>query len=248
MIFDFGRPLQPPPHLQWRYADEPALLAWTIKARNYNTLVANYMFGFMLLVDLVATYAIYAVRIPGGSDFKHLMICFGFFVLMAFTISLMTHQRMNFAYRFTQSGLEFCKWKGLSKFSISFMEWFSVATTAMFLFLTTIDSTFLIGALVGPGGVGIAYLIMANSKSYRELHTTYHHIAFKWSDFKRIDLDKRRGLIDLPFDYLNSYVEKIVEGRCYLFCRKDSREEILRAVESCVPQPLSIRVISVPVY
>lgn len=50
----WNRSLALPPQLEWKYANEPELMSWTIKARNYNTFIANIMFaicstiGFML--------------------------------------------------------------------------------------------------------------------------------------------------------------------------------------------------------
>ncbi len=51
-LFNFNKPLQLPPQLQWKFAHEPELLGWTIRARNYNTFVANCMFAFMAALIL----------------------------------------------------------------------------------------------------------------------------------------------------------------------------------------------------
>ncbi|SQC51743.1 Uncharacterised protein [Pseudomonas aeruginosa] len=41
MKLPWNRPLALPPQLEWKYANEPELMRWTIKARNYNTTIAN---------------------------------------------------------------------------------------------------------------------------------------------------------------------------------------------------------------
>jgi len=51
-LFNFNKSLDLPPQLQWKFAHEPELLGWTIRARNYNTFVANCMFAFMAALIL----------------------------------------------------------------------------------------------------------------------------------------------------------------------------------------------------
>ena len=60
-MFNFNKTLELPPQLQWQYADEPELLGWTIRARNYNTFVANGMFAFMSVVIVGGGFIMYSV-------------------------------------------------------------------------------------------------------------------------------------------------------------------------------------------
>jgi hypothetical protein len=60
-MFNFNKALELPPQLQWKYANEPELLGWTIRARNYNTFVANCMFVFMSVVIVGAGFIMYSV-------------------------------------------------------------------------------------------------------------------------------------------------------------------------------------------
>ena len=170
-MFNFNKELDLPPQLHWQYAHEPELLAWTIRARNYNTFVANCMFAFMSVVIMGSTYAMSRAGGEHESFFFETVIDILFCLFMFFTISCMTHQKMNFAYRITQSGVEYCEWKDFPKWALTFLKWFSGATAIIFIYLATIDPTFLIGALIGPGGMGLVYLSMANSKSYQRIHT-----------------------------------------------------------------------------
>ena len=59
-MFNFSKSLDLPPKLHWKYANEPELLAWTIRARNYNTFVANSMSAFMSLLLLVLSFFLYS--------------------------------------------------------------------------------------------------------------------------------------------------------------------------------------------
>ncbi|WP_347928697.1 hypothetical protein [Pseudomonas helvetica] len=197
-MFNFDKALELPPQLQWKYAGEPELLGWTIRARNYNTLVANCMFAFMSLVLFGLSMFLYSAYHDLNQPWRTLS-CVFFYVLMSFTISGMTHQRMNFAYRFTQSGVEYCKWKDFPKWALTFLKWFAGITAIIFIFLATIDPAFLIGALIGPGGMGLMYLSMANSKSYQEMQTEYHHYAFKWAELTQLAIATNREVVDLKY-------------------------------------------------
>ncbi len=60
-MFNFDKVLELPPQLQWKYAAESELLGWTIRARNYNTFVANCMFTFMAALILGGSFIMYSV-------------------------------------------------------------------------------------------------------------------------------------------------------------------------------------------
>ena len=47
LLGHWGTPRELPPQLTWKYAHEPELLGWRIKARNYNTVIANGLFFFL---------------------------------------------------------------------------------------------------------------------------------------------------------------------------------------------------------
>jgi len=113
-MLNFDKALDLPPQLQWKYASEPELMTWSIRARNYNTFVANLMFSFMTTVILGATLIMYSVY-EGMSQSWRISSCVFFFSLMLLVLLSVTHQRMNFAYRFTKSGVEYCEWKDFPK-------------------------------------------------------------------------------------------------------------------------------------
>ncbi|MBU6961419.1 hypothetical protein KRR23_27265 [Pseudomonas sp. CVAP len=223
-MFNFDKALELPSQLQWKYADEPELLGWTIRARNYNTLVANSMFAFMSIVIMGGAYAVYSVTTPGESYLSRISASVGFYLLMSFTISGMTHQRMNFAYRFTQSGVEYCKWKNFPKWALTFLKWFAGITAIIFIFLATIDPTFLIGALIGPGGMGLMYLSMANSKSYQEMQTEYHHYAFKWAELTQLAIATNREVVDLKYSITLEGKDYITKWSLNVFCKRKQKE------------------------
>jgi membrane protein YdbS with pleckstrin-like domain len=102
-MFNFSKPLDLPPQLQWKYANEPELMTWTIRARNYNTFVANAMFWFCFIAITVGSIFLYR-------DTKEYLVfntisTLLFFIIVNTALISMTHQRMNFAYRFTRQEL-----------------------------------------------------------------------------------------------------------------------------------------------
>jgi hypothetical protein len=97
-----------PPHLpmqlEWKFSDEAEIIGWTISARNYNTFVANTMFWSCFIAITIGSYFIYQ-----SMDEDPLFsgaLTLAFFATVTTALVSMTHQRMNFAYRFTQTGVE----------------------------------------------------------------------------------------------------------------------------------------------
>ena len=138
----------------------------------------------------------------------------------------MTHQRMNFAYRFTLSGVQCCEWKEFPKWAITFLKWLSGATAIIFVYLATIDPTFLIGALIGPGGMGLMYLSMMHSESYRKMHTQYHHLMYKWKDFTQLAIATNREVVDLKFSHFDPRLGRVINWSQNIFCKSKQKENI----------------------
>ncbi|WP_310794528.1 hypothetical protein [Pseudomonas tussilaginis] len=176
-MFELNKNLELPPQLKWKFLHEPELLGWTIRARNYNTFVADAMFWFCFAVIMISSILMYR-SMDDDPVFSGILAVL-FFSVVSISLISITHQRMNFAYRLTRSGVEYCKWKDFPEWALTFLKWLAGITAIFFIFMATIDPSFLLGALIGPGGVGLTYLSMAYSKSYREIHTEYHHHEFK---------------------------------------------------------------------
>ncbi|GAA0394401.1 hypothetical protein GCM10008969_14530 [Pseudomonas veronii subsp. inensis] len=227
-MFNFSKPLDLPPQLQWKYANEPELMTWTIRARNYNTFVANAMFWFCFIAITVGSIFLYR-------DTKEYLVfntisTLLFFIIVNTALISMTHQRMNFAYRFTQSGVEYCKWKNFPKWALTFLKWFSGITAIIFIFLATLDSTFLIGALIGPGGMGLMYLSMANSKSFQEMHTEYHHHAFKWEELTQLAIATNREVVDLKYSITLKGNDYKTNWSLNVFCERKQKEAVANVI------------------
>ena len=229
-MLNLDKALDLPPQLQWKYANEPELMTWSIRARNYNTFVANLMFSFMTTVILGATLIMYSVY-EGMSQSWRISSCIFFFSLMLLVLLSVTHQRMNFAYRFTRSGIECCEWKDFPKWALTFLKWFSGIAAIIFIYLATIDPTFLIGALIGPGSMGLMYLSMAHSKTYQQMQTQYHHLMYEWKDFTQLAIATNREVVDLNFCHFDPRLGRIVKWNLNIFCKRKQKEAVANFIK-----------------
>ena len=225
-MFNFSKPLDLPPQLQWKYANEPELMTWTIRARNYNTFVANAMFWFCFIAITVGSIFLYR-------DTKKYLVfntisTLLFFIIVNTALISMTHQRMNFAYRFTRSGIECCEWKDFPKWALTFLKWFSGIAAIIFIYLATIDPTFLIGALIGPGSMGLMYLSMAHSKTYQQMQTQYHHLVYEWGDFTQLAIATNRDVVDLKY---TMYDNGVVSWSQNIFCKRKQKEAVANFIK-----------------
>jgi hypothetical protein len=230
-MLNFDKALDLPPQLQWKYASEPELMTWSIRARNYNTFVANLMFSFMTTVILGATLIMYSVY-EGMSQSWRISSCVFFFSLMLLVLLSVTHQRMNFAYRFTKSGVEYCEWKDFPKWALNFLKWFTGMMAIIFIYLTTIDPTFLIGALIGPGAMGLMYLSMANSKTYQHMQTEYHHHFLHWKELTKSTVATNRVMMELEYSVPQEGSIYMNIGRQYIFFIPKDKERVTQLIKN----------------
>ncbi|WP_256672848.1 hypothetical protein [Pseudomonas sp. C1C7] len=142
---------------------------------------------------------------------------------------------MNYAYRITQSGVEYCEWKQPPKWVLPFLKWLTGITTIIFIFLATIDPTFLIGALIGPGGTGLMYLSMANSKGFQSLHTEYHHYFIHWNQLTNITIATNRHMIELEFKFPEKNTNDMLSGSQYVFFQRRKKEQAVNLIKAHLP-------------
>ncbi|WP_426202233.1 hypothetical protein [Pseudomonas sp. TWP3-1] len=233
-IFTASRDPSLPPKLHWKHANEPAQLEWTVRARNYNTVVANCIFYFMAALISGVTAIMYGVYEGMNQPWRTLSCAF-FFIVMLFIISCMTHQQVNFACRISESGLEYCKWKDFPNWTLTSLKWLSIATAIIFIFLATIDPSFLFGALLGPGGMGLTYFFMINSKNYREMHSQYNYYAFKWSDFTQLAIATNREVVDLQYSVIQDGHDHKTEWNLNIFCKKNQKNLVANVMKIYLP-------------
>jgi hypothetical protein len=235
-MFKLFKSLELPPQLHWKLSDEPALMEWAIRARNYNTFVANCMFGFLALVLVGVTYALYPFS-PSPEDFlSNILISTAFYAILISVVLSMTHQKMNYAYRFTAAGLEYCEWKDFPKWALPALKWIAGVTAVILLFMATIDPNFLIGALAGPGGMGLMYLKMAYSKSFRDFHTEYHHHFLDWTYLTLVTIANNRHMIEFSYNAPKPDSNRRSIGRQYVFFQKAEKQRVIDLIKWHLPE------------
>ncbi|HBN9893478.1 TPA: hypothetical protein L3938_006592, partial [Pseudomonas aeruginosa] len=236
MKLPWSKPLALPPQLEWKYSHEPELMSWTIKSRNYNTFIANIMFLICLAMVIAGTSFIgfwfhenRKTDIPGS---------IGFFLIMTSVILSMTHQRMNFAYRISRSGFEYCGWKKFPKSAVIIVNCFAViAVILIFAVMSSTPGGSLLG-LVGAGGMGLTAIATINSKRFQKMHTEFFQVDFTWNEFDKISLYKSRHIIGLNHEWEN--LGQILPGIVNVFCRRKDFEERLAMIESLLPKPIPV--------
>ncbi|WP_449102298.1 hypothetical protein [Pseudomonas extremaustralis] len=229
-MLNFNKPLDLPPQLQWKYANEPELMTWSIRARNYNTFIANAMFGFCFVA--ITAGSIFLYRSTKEYLVFNAISTLLFFIIVNAALISMTHQRMNFAYRITQSGVEYCEWKDFPKWALTFLKWFAGMMAIIFIYLTTIDPTFLIGALIGPGAMGLMYLSMANSKTYQRMQTEYHHHFLHWKELTKSTVATNRVMMELEYSVPQEGSIYMTIGRQYIFFTPKDKERVTQLIKN----------------
>ncbi|WP_280043435.1 hypothetical protein [Pseudomonas alkylphenolica] len=229
-MFKLNKDLELPPQLKWKFSHEPELLGWTVRARNYNTFVADLMFWFCFFVIMISSILIYR-SMDDDPVFSGLLTLLYFSGLSISLISI-THQRINCVYRITQSGMEHCEWKNFPEWALTFLKWLAGVTAIFFVFMATVDPSFLLGALIGPGGVGLTYLSMAYSKNYREMHTQYHHYAFEWKEITQLAVVTNREIVDFKYSIIQKGDEHVTNGGVNIFCKRKQKEMVAEFIRS----------------
>ncbi|WP_415753863.1 hypothetical protein [Pseudomonas leptonychotis] len=230
----WNKAIELPEHHQWKHANLPALLEWRIKARPYNTSVANAMFAFMTLVALVACYLMF-FKNDNSPLFEKFSWSFIFLSILFLALYGTTHQKTKFAYRFTEKGIEVCEWKAPGKGWMIALKWLTVIAAIAVIFIIALDPSAFWIALAGPGGMGLLYLSLANSSKYQEMHTEYHHRDHSWDRYKKISIHPKRPVIGLHFDYFNTSQQSMDKGVLFLYCKKSQLNSTLGVVGEKLP-------------
>jgi hypothetical protein len=232
-MFNFEKPLELPPQLSWKYRDEPAFMNWTIRARNYSTVIANAAFAFFLCLGLTGAIVFYKMD-EGIPEPWRTLGATAPLLLVTFFAWLGYGQRVNLAYRFAETGWEYCQWKDTPKWHLTMVKWVTGIMAVAFIYMATIDPSFILGALIGPGGMALTYLSMANSKSYQEMHSEYNHITFKWCEMKQVAIATNRDIVDLKYSRAKESVNRPVVRNVNVFCKRGQKEVVANAIKPCM--------------
>ena len=231
------KPLILPPQLQWQYQDEPALAEWSLKARPYNTDIANGIFAALFFI--VTPFAAWLGFDTAKTLLGQVLLTIFLWALFLSVVVSMTHQKTKFAYRLTASGLEFCEWKAFPEWLPTLLKWLAVITGVVMLMLVMVHPAALIGAIAGPGLIGLMYLRMGTSSQFRKMHESYHHIVHSWDEFKKVTVFRRRSIIGLDFEWYNPEggdgKGRMIPWEEIIYCRKSHYNELIKIIRAQLP-------------
>ncbi|WP_409281529.1 hypothetical protein [Pseudomonas defluvii] len=235
LLSHWATPRELPSQLTWKYGHESELLSWRIKARNYNTTVANLALLVMLMIASAIALVLYFssefIKEPWRT-LSHVFV----FALISIPAVCMTRQRMNFAYRFTASGAEFCEWKNFPEWTLRFLTCLAIVTAILFACMASLDrdASYLIYAVIGPAKVMLLRASM-NSKIYRGVHTIFHLRTFEWSEFTEVVIDEKQGLVGLEFAWYDDYMKEDALSVASLFAKRRELDHLLAFFDERLP-------------
>ncbi|MFC3285798.1 hypothetical protein [Litchfieldella rifensis] len=186
--------------MPWKHADESAVMSWQIRARDYNTFVANC--GFLVWVIGCAIFVYFLITKAAGAKITDVigLGAIGIYILIIPVAMSIFFQTTIIVYRFTEKGAEICAWKPQIDSVKPVMKWTAIVSGVAVLFLIFVDPAFLIAA-IGPVGVGVMAAMMGSSKGYQKLMRGEQHYEIEWPKTDTIRVWRKRNLIALTYQW-----------------------------------------------
>ncbi|WP_146142927.1 hypothetical protein [Halomonas sp. ND22Bw] len=218
------------PEIPWQRLDEPEVMSWQIRVRDYDTMVANIIFFSVMASQAVFFYYLLAVEREFVFDWatKGFLLLF----LSFFPIGMsMTHQTSINAYRLTNKGYERVSWKPQIDTVKPVMKWTAIVSGIAVVIAALFNPYFLVGA-VGPAGFGLIALCVGNSKEYHSMVRAERHENRSWDSIEEIVLWKKRRLIGLKMTFDKNHGGGTYSMYQKLYCKKGEVEKVLDFVKS----------------
>ncbi|SBR49382.1 hypothetical protein [Halomonas sp. HL-93] len=212
--------------MPWRHADEPAVMAWQIRTRDYYTFPANIILLIMSCISLMLGLW-FAFGWGVESIVSKMLLCGGVFSFGVLITMSMTHQTAIIVYRLTDKRIEVFSWKPQIDSVKPVMKWTAIISGVVVLFLVLVSPNLIIAA-IGPVSIVIMAALMGNSKDYQSMARNELHYEFDWGSTKKLYFYKKRNIIGLNIHWHNPDVDKLVtEDIRPVFCNKENLEDCL---------------------
>ncbi|QNI02738.1 hypothetical protein HXW73_07195 [Halomonas sp. SH5A2] len=162
--------------MPWKHTDEPAVMTWQIRTRDYYTFPANIILLIMSCISMMLGLW-FAFGWGIESIVSKTLLCGGVFSFGVLITMSMTHQTTIIVYRLTDKRIEVFSWKPQIDSVKPVMKWTAIISGVGVLCLVFINPDFIIAA-IGPVGIGGMAALMGNSKGYQSLvrNEEYHEI------------------------------------------------------------------------
>ena len=214
------------PEIPWKHADEPAIMAWQIRARNYNTTPDNLA---LIPMSLLAFGGGYVMSLLVQSLLGSFLLGGAMFLLLMLIFMSVTHNTTLIVYRFTETLAEEYSWKPQEVAAASFLKWSAIILLPIVGVLILMDPLLVIAG-IGPLGMGLMAGMVGAKKSENE-----HHPLF-WKKTNKIYLYPGRDIIGLNIPWYSPELEKMMpKGVKKIYCKKGEREEILNFFTARLP-------------
>ncbi|MDZ5602889.1 hypothetical protein SJI00_08885 [Pseudomonas sp. RP23018S] len=223
------KPLPPPQELDWKHGEELTSLTWTIRARNYNTFAASVIFCLLAAVALTWTVIIYTVFDDTVQPWRSICPA-SFFMIVLTAIYFLTHQKINFSYRITSCGIEYCTWKRNFRINPKFIGGITIFITVTLISLAATTPGLSFIAIAGPGGMVVMALIRLSLKKSQEPYSEYNHLEFKWKQITQLAIATNREVVDLQYSYIHEGHKR--HWNFNIFCKKGQKDSVAAVIRS----------------
>ncbi len=216
------------PEIPWKHADESAVIAWQVRARNYNTFVTNTILFVLALINIGAAYAVsllaetlfFSFLVGGGA--------FLFFMLISMSV---THDTTILVYRFTETVAEEYSWKPQAAAAASFLKWSAIILLPIVGVLILMDPSLVIAG-IGPLGMGLMAGMMGSQQAK---HNKSQHKEIEWMEAEEIVAWRKRNLIGLRFtDVHEDGIETFFYSTVY--CQSHNFDENIQYLRKALPK------------
>lgn len=211
--------------LSWDNPKDSTLMSWQVKARAYDTSMANRDLVFMALVSLGGGYfGFYIASIAKGS-FLVAMLAGTVMFLIFISLSLsITHHTTIFVYRFTETFVEIHSWAPQEAAASAFLKWSAIILLPVVGLLTLMDPA-LVFAGIGPLGMGLMALKMGSQQT-KQSHNEPN--TYDWRETDKIYLYPGRDIIGLNIPWYSPDQDRVIpNGINEIFCKEGEREKVL---------------------
>ncbi|MGP9550706.1 MULTISPECIES: hypothetical protein [unclassified Halomonas] len=181
--------------MPWKYADEPAVMTWQIRARDYYTFPANIILLIMSCISMMLGLW-FAFGWGIESTVSKTLLCGGIFSFGVLITMSMTHQTAIIVYRLTDKRIEVFSWKPQIDSVKPVMKWTAIISGVGVLCLVLVNPDFIIAA-IGPVGIGVMAALMGTSKGYQSMARNKMEDNVAWRDAQNIYAYPRRSIIGL---------------------------------------------------
>lgn len=220
----------------WKHANEPAVLIWQIRERNYDTFGANVLLAALTIVNLVGAYVVlYAATFVFDEFVFSLLLGGGMFLIFMLIVMSMTHQTAILVYRFTEAHAEVCSWKPQMDTVKPFLKWSAIILMPIVVVLILMDPSLIITSL-GPLAMGLAAWIMGSSKGYQEMARGSYHEEIDWTKTEQIKVWRKRSIIALTYQWKPFKRNSSYRPRTHLiYCLPEELEERVQFFKERLP-------------